>query len=140
MDNFAGDDHIIPYDYLVLSNGSQTNTFNTPGVEYGKNNVYFLKSLEHARAIRHRILECFERASFPETSPEEREKLLHFVIVGGGPINVEFSGELYSFLNRDVARWYPELAPLIKVTLVEGSKHILGPFNKELVEYAETVL
>ena len=69
VDDFKGETHTVPYDYLVMANGSHTNTFNTPGVEYKKfNMVYFLKGLEHAREIRYRILECFERASFPETS------------------------------------------------------------------------
>lgn len=89
----------MPYDYLVMANGSTTNTFNTPGVKYRENNVYFLKDLSHARAIRNRILECFERASYPDTSKEERERLLNFIIVGGGPISVEFAGELHSFLT-----------------------------------------
>lgn len=106
-----------------------TNTFNTPGVEYGKNNVYFLKDLAHARAIRGRILECFERASYPGVTQEERRKLLSFVIVGGGPISVEFAGELHSFVSKDVSRWYPELKDLVKVHLIEASDHLLGPFN-----------
>ena len=82
-----------------MANGTHTNTFNTPGVEQGKNNVYFLKDLWDARQIRNRILECFERASYPSVTLEEKKRLLHFVIVGGGPINVEFAGELYSFLK-----------------------------------------
>ena len=74
------------------------NTFNTPGVEYGKNNVYFLKDLEHARGIRNKILENFERAAYPDCSEEERKRLLSFVIVGGGPVCIEFCGELWDFL------------------------------------------
>ena len=112
-----------------MANGTHTNTFNTPGVEPGKNHVYFLKDLEDARNIRNRILECFERASYPDTSAEERERLLTFVIVGGGPINVEFAGELHSFLTQDVAKWYPEFKDHVKVELVEASDKILGTFN-----------
>lgn len=51
-----------------MANGTHTNTFNTPGVEQGKNNVFFLKDLWDARQIRNRILECFERASYPNTT------------------------------------------------------------------------
>lgn len=35
------------------------------------------------------ILDNFEIASLPTTSPEERKRLLSFVICGGGPTGVE---------------------------------------------------
>ena len=31
---------------------------------------------------------------------EERRRLLHFVVVGGGPTGVEFSAEFYDFLKQ----------------------------------------
>lgn len=46
---------------------------------------FFLRQLADARAIRQRIIECFERASNPATDEKERKRLLHFVVVGGGP-------------------------------------------------------
>lgn len=49
--------------------------------------------------------------------------------MGGGPINVEFAGELYSFLKKDVVKWYPEFENMVEVELVEASQHILGTFN-----------
>lgn len=45
----------------------------------------------------------------PDISPELRDRLLHFVIVGGGPTGVEFSAELYDFVHQDVRRWFPEV-------------------------------
>ncbi len=33
-------------------------------------------------------------------TPEERKRLLHIVVVGGGPTGVEFAGELSDFLRR----------------------------------------
>ena len=33
-------------------------------------------------------------------SAEEQRRLLHVVIVGGGPTGVEFGGELYDFLQE----------------------------------------
>ena len=73
------------YDYLVIATGCKSNTFGTPGVEAreGKE-VFFLKHLHHARQIRNRILECFERATNPTLSDAERARLLSFVVVGGG--------------------------------------------------------
>ena len=31
---------------------------------------------------------------------DERSRLLHFVVVGGGPTGVEFSAEFYDFLKQ----------------------------------------
>ena len=82
----------------MLAAGSNVNTFNTPGVEAYKNNVYFMKDLGHARAVRNRIVKCFEMASLPNASEDDKKRLLSFAIVGGGPISVEFAGELYDML------------------------------------------
>ena len=51
-----------------------------------RHNVFFLKQLEHARALRNRIIECFERASSSNCSKAERERLLTFLVVGGGKL------------------------------------------------------
>ena len=61
-----------------LQIGAVTNTFNVPGVE---ENCFFLKKMEEAKQLRQRINECFEIASLPNTTPEERKQLLSFVIV-----------------------------------------------------------
>ena len=42
----------------------------------------------------------FELATQPSVSEEERRRLLHFVIVGGGPTGVEFGAEFYDFLKQ----------------------------------------
>lgn len=47
-----------------------------PGVSVD-NHVYFLKSLSDARAIRSRILECFERASYPNLTVAEQVRHTH---------------------------------------------------------------
>ena len=58
--------------------GAVTNTFGVPGVE---ENCFFLKKMEDAKRLRQRINECFEIASLPDTTPEERKQLLTFVVV-----------------------------------------------------------
>jgi NADH dehydrogenase FAD-containing subunit len=71
-DLFSGTSFDLSYDYLVIATGSKTNTFGTPGVtENEGKDVFFLKHLHHARGIRNRILECFERASNPTLSSLE---------------------------------------------------------------------
>ena len=140
-DIFTGRKFTETFDKIVLCAGTQTNTFGVKGVEYGHaQKVFFLKQLQHARAIRNRIIECFERADLPDTTPEDRKRLLTFVIVGGGPISVEFAGELRDFLTKDVARWYGDLSKDVRVVLVEASDHLLGPFDERLVAYVEQLL
>ena len=97
--------------------------------------VFFLKHLYHARQIRNRILECFERASNPTIPKVQRDRLLSFIVVGGGPTSCEFMSELHEFINDDVASWFPDLIPHIKMTLVEAGPGILGSFDKALSEY-----
>lgn len=62
----------------VLQVGSVTNTFNVPGVE---KNCFFLKDMEGAKILRQRMNECFEISALPSTTPEERNRLLTFVVV-----------------------------------------------------------
>jgi NADH dehydrogenase FAD-containing subunit len=133
---FKNEPFTLNYDYLVLAPGSETNTFNVPGVE-GNPRVFFLKQLHQARMIRNKLIESFERASMPSISKEERQRLLTFVVVGGGPTNVEFASELHDFLTMDVARWYADLLPYVRVVVVEASGHILGSFKSSLVDYVE---
>ena len=80
--SFSGLTFTLPYDHLIVAVGAKNNTFGTPGVnEY----TYFLKEIKHARKIRHKLLSLLEEASLPGLTKEQRERMLHFVVVGGGP-------------------------------------------------------
>ena len=137
-DIFVEDEFELDFDYLLLGTGQKTNTFNTPGIQEREGReVFFLKHLYHARQIRNRILEVFERAELHLADSKERDRLLSFVVVGGGPTSCEFVGELHDFVTQDVARFYPHLKKHINVTLVEASEHLLGQFDQKLVGYVE---
>jgi len=136
QDLFKRHNFEVRYDYLLVATGNKTNTFNIPGVEENEGEaVLFLKHLYHARQIRNRILECFERASNNNVTKEERARLLSFVVVGGGPTSCEFTTELYDFIIDDVAKWYPDLKSEIKLTLVEAGPGLLGQFDRSLADY-----
>ena len=135
-DIFSGDTFDINYDFLVISAGCKTNTFAVPGVtQEQQSTVFFLKHLYHARRIRDRILECFERAASPVASEEERRDLLHFVVVGGGATSCEFATELSEFLEKDVRKWYPDLADLVSCSIVEAGDHLLAGFDENCWRY-----
>lgn len=52
-------------------------------------------------------------------SEDEKYRLLHCVVIGGGPTGVEFSGELSDFIMKDVHERYSHVKDHIHVTLIE---------------------
>ncbi len=125
----------IQYDKLVIAVGVKTNTFGIASIKEG-NGIYFLKHLYHARQIRNNIIDSFEKAAIPGMSDDERNRLLSFIIVGGGPTSCEFAAELHDFLKQDVTRVYKDLLKYVKITVVEAGPALLGPFDKALQNYA----
>jgi NADH:ubiquinone reductase (non-electrogenic) len=124
----------IHYDYLVYAVGAETQTFGIPGV---KEHACFMKEIGDAEELQGRLLDCVETAAFPGTSEEEKRRLLHMVVVGGGPTGIEVAGELHDFLEEDLKSWYPELHPYMRLTLVEALPSVLPMFSKELIAYTE---
>ncbi|KAK1929149.1 putative NADH dehydrogenase [Phytophthora citrophthora] len=118
----------VKYDALVLACGSRPLTFGLPGVE---EHAFFLKEIDHAQRIRNRILENFEAATQPGVTPEEKKRLLHFVVVGGGPTGIEFCAELYDLVLQDLVHKYPQTSKHLGVTLVDSGE-ILNGFDKHL--------
>ena len=126
----------LSYDKLVIGVGALSNSF---GIEGVTEHAFFLKEVSDARKIRNRLLNNFELACQPGLPQEEKKKLLHIVIVGGGPTGVEFGAELYDFVRTDISRLYKKEISSINVTLVE-SNQILASFDKRLQKYAEKKL
>ncbi|GKV19122.1 hypothetical protein SLEP1_g29416 [Rubroshorea leprosula] len=124
----------VDYDYLVIAMGARVNTFNTPGVE---ENCHFLKEVEEAQNIRKNLIDSFEKASLPNLSEEDRKRILHFVVVGGGPTGVEFAAQLHDFVNDDLVKLYPKVKDHVKITLLEATDHILNMFDKRITAFAE---
>lgn len=122
----------LRYDILVVAVGANNNTYGIPGVE---EHALFLKELTDARAIRQRIIDCLEQAGVPNLEETERKKLLHFVVVGGGPTGVEFAAEMHDFLAEDLRKAFPLLMNDVRITLLEASDHILNTFDAALSIY-----
>ncbi|KAJ7905148.1 NDE1, mitochondrial external NADH dehydrogenase [Mycena leptocephala] len=101
----TGTPFTLRWDKIVLAAGAYSKVaFGVPGV---KEHAHFLKDVKDARAIRIRILECFEQAMQPTLSDMDRRNLLNFCIVGGGPTGVEFASELHDLLHAEIAQHYP---------------------------------
>ena len=124
----------LPYDKLVIGVGSTTNPYGVKGLD----NCNFLKDLDDARKIKHKILNNLEAASLPTTSEEERKRLLSFVVCGGGPTGVEFAAELFDLLNEDLTQYFPRLIRNeVSVHLIQSRGHILNTYDEAVSNYAE---
>ena len=85
-----------------------------------------MQEVEDAQRIRRTVIDCFERASLPNITDEERQRILQFVVVGGGPTGVEFAAELHDFVVEDLVKLYPMVKDFVKINLLEAGDHILN--------------
>src|SRR5437868_11397766 len=89
----------VAYDYLVIATGA---TDSYIGHDEWAAVAPGLKGIDDATRTRRRILIAFERAELAD-SESERQRLLTFAIVGGGPTGVEMAGaiaEVHATLYR----------------------------------------
>lgn len=119
----------LEYDILVYAVGAQTNDFNCPGV---LEHASFFKEAPDARRVRERISDAFERASLPTASEEEKQALLSFVVVGGGPTGVEVAADLADFVSGDAAELYPKLVDIVKIRLINTGDMLLSTYDAEI--------
>lgn len=113
----------LKFDYLILANGAKTNYFGNKELE---KHVFPLKQIPHALDLRNRILENFEKAILANTL-EERQSLIDFVVVGGGPTGVEVAGALGELKMHVLPHDYPELDfRQMDIHLIEGSPRLLN--------------
>jgi NADH:ubiquinone reductase (H+-translocating) len=123
----------IPYDYLILAVGSETNFF---GISSLEKNAYELKDIGDAEGIRNHVLKMFERSTYTDDEVE-CAALRTFVVVGGGPTGVESAGSLSELIRLVLTKDYPGLeAESVRVILIEMLDHILAGFPEDLSESA----
>ena len=127
----------IPYDYLVLATGATHGYF---GNDAWQTHAPGLKRLEDATEIRRRLLTAFENAELAEDE-SEREALLTFLLVGGGPTGVELAGAIAELarlgMDKDFRRFDPAKARII---LVQSANRILPTFPAALSAIAQRSL
>jgi NADH:quinone reductase (non-electrogenic) len=123
------DGSVLPYDYLVVATGASHSYFGHPeweGIAPG------LKTLDDALEIRRRVLLAFEAAE-REDDPADRQALLTFVIVGGGPTGVELAGAIAEIAQHTVRFDFRAIDPRqARVILLEGGPRILAAYPADL--------
>lgn len=124
----------LPYDFLILAAGSRTSYL---GVDGAREHTLPFKTLDHALAIRSRILGSIERAAATDDA-EERRALLTFTLVGGGPTGVELAGALAEMVRWTFSDEYPTLdRGEVRILLLEALDRPLPTFSERSGRYTE---
>lgn len=119
----------VPYDYLVVATGARHAYF---GHDEWEPFAPGLKKIDDAVAIRRRILLAFERAETTEDMAE-RQKLLTFVVIGGGPTGVEMAGAIAELAKRALAQDFRAIDPRdARILLVEAGPRLLTVMPESL--------
>jgi NADH:ubiquinone reductase (H+-translocating) len=127
----------IPFDTLVLASGATHSWF---GHNEWVPHAPGLKTILDAVEMRRRILMAFEKAEMQD-NPAERDRLLTFVIVGGGPTGVEMAGSIAELARRALAADFRNIDPRrTRVVLVEAGSKLLPAFPETLSDYARLAL
>ena len=127
----------VGFDYLVLATGARHSYF---GMDEWETTAPGLKKIADATHIRERVLLAFERAEVT-ADPAERQRLLAFVVVGGGPTGVEMAGAVAELANHALAADFRAIDPMdTRVILVEGGARVLAQFEPELSAKARAQL
>ena len=126
----------LEYDYLVLALGTVMNFAGMPGLE--EHAVPF-KTLGDALFIRNHILHILEEADIEEER-DRRQKLLTFVVAGGGFSGVEAVAEINDFA-REAAKSYRQISSNeLRVVLLHAGPRILPELTEDLGHFAQRIL
>ena len=132
-------DRSLGYDHLVVALGSVTRILPEDVVSGVREHAFEMKHMTDAVAVRDRAIELLELANATE-DPDERRRLLHFVIVGGNVTGIEVVGELETFV-RDATIMYRNLRrDDCTFTVVELAPSILGILPDHLHQWAHREL
>lgn len=127
----------LRYDTLIVATGTRHHYFGRPEWEA---RAPGLKTIEDALSIRSRILRSFEQAEMASSS-SERQRLLTFIVIGGGPTGVELAGaiaELARYTLQDEFRGFDPADA--RILLIEGRDRILPPYDPRLSVAAQRAL
>jgi NADH dehydrogenase len=127
----------IPFDYLIVAAGVTSSYF---GHDEFAPYAPSLKTISDAEAIRGKILAAYERAELTD-DPDERARLLKFVVVGAGPTGVELAASIAQMASVTLRSNFRKIDPAkTSILLVEAGMRILPTFAESLSEAATTRL
>lgn len=127
----------IFYDYLIIATGSETNY-------YGNENIMKysmpMKTIPEALDLRSLILQNLE-AALLTNDLDERQRLMNFVIVGGGPTGVELAGAFGELKKHVLPNDYPDLdIRRMNVHLIQAADKLLPTMSQNASDKAAKYL
>jgi NADH:ubiquinone reductase (H+-translocating) len=127
----------LSYDYLVIATGSKTNYFGNKEIE---RNSMSMKTIPQSLNIRSLILENFEQAVLTK-DVNDKNSLINFVLVGGGPTGVELAGALAEMKKAILQKDYPDLdMSKMAINLIQSGDRILNTMSEKSSKAAEDFL
>ncbi len=128
--------HALTFDHLVLALGSVSDFSRVPGLtDHGRP----MKSVADAIRLRATLINRLEEANLVG-DPAQRDRLLTFVVVGGGYTGVETAGQVFDLLCGSM-KFYANLRGLRpRVVLVHSHASLLAEIGPELGDHALGVL
>jgi NADH dehydrogenase len=127
----------VAYDYLIIATGARHSYF---GHDEWANFAPGLKRIEDATRIRRSILIAFEKAELTNNTAE-RQRLLTFVIVGGGATGVEMAGAIAEIARQTLAVDFRRIDPrTARIALIEAGPRLLPTFPAKQSAYVRAVL
>ena len=133
----ALEDRTVAYDYLVLATGARHSYF---GRDDWEDAAPGLKKIDDATGIRRRILTAFERAEAAQC-PDERRRLLTFVVIGGGATGVEMAGAVAELARVALRHDFRNIdTGAARIVLIEAGPRLLPAFPPILSNAAQEAL
>jgi NADH:ubiquinone reductase (H+-translocating) len=130
-------DREVPYDWLIVATGARHAYF---GHEEWAAFAPALKNIDDATRLRRNILTALERAE-QEPDADERQRLMTFVVVGGGATGVETAGAIAELVKVALARDFRTINPAMsRIVLVEAGPRVLPSFAPRLSAAAQRAL
>lgn len=127
----------LEYDSLVIAAGTETNFFGNASLE---ENSMAMKTIPQSLNLRSLILQNFENALLTDDL-HQRDALMNFVIVGGGPTGVELAGALAEIKKGILPKDYPDLdTRRAQINLVQGASRLLPAMSEQASKKAEDFL
>lgn len=118
-----------PYDSLIIAAGAAQSYF---GNDHFAEFAPGMKTIDDALELRGRILGAFEQAELSD-DPEERARLLTFVVVGAGPTGVELAGQIAEMSDKTLKDAFRNIDPTqARVILLDAAPAVLPPMGENL--------
>ena len=127
----------ISYDHLVIATGSETNYYGNANIQKYS---MAMKTVPEAINMRSLIIQNLE-AALLTNDLEERNSLMNFVIVGGGPTGVELAGAFAELKRHVLPTDYPDLdIRRMNVHLIQAMPSLLVGMSEKSGEKAKKYL